>query len=33
MNPAPENPWDIHDHVTTENDHLARERRRQEGNR
>lgn len=32
MNPAPEDPWDIHDHVTRENERIARERR-QEGNR
>ncbi len=33
MNLAPENSWDIHDHVTRENERIARERRRQEGNR
>lgn len=31
MNPTPEDPWDLHDHVTRENERIARER--QEANR
>ncbi|MBB4687223.1 hypothetical protein BJY18_004708 [Amycolatopsis jiangsuensis] len=26
MNPTPEDPWDLHEHITRENDRIARER-------